>query len=258
MDPALTARPWVPPASERLVHSVASTTADLAASDVLAELDRLVTWNDTIHNVESVNLNPATNVMNPRAEAMLSAKLGSRPSLGYPGEKYEMGLEAIERIEIIAAELAAEVFGARYAEVRVGSGALANLYAFMATCTPGDTIIAPPAAIGGHITHHEPGAAGRYGLTTVAAPVSADDYTVDVEELRCLVHDVRPRLITTGRCGARDRRRGRRVRALRRRARLRGHRRTRVGLAAAPRRPSDDDEHVQEPGRSGRRIDRHR
>jgi glycine hydroxymethyltransferase len=198
MDPALTARPWVPPASERLVHSVASTTADQAAGDVVAELNRLVTWNDTIHNVESVNLNPATNVMNPRAEAMLSAKLGSRPSLGYPGEKYEMGLEAIERIEIIAAELAAEVFGARYAEVRVGSGALANLYAFMATCTPGDTIIAPPAAIGGHITHHEPGAAGRYGLTTVAAPVSADDYTVDVNELRSLAHDVRPRLITIG------------------------------------------------------------
>ena len=92
----------------------------------------------------------------PAAEALLSAGLGSRPSLGYPGEKYEMGLEAIEQIEVVAAELAAEVFGARYAEVRVGSGALANLYAFMATCRPGDTIIAPPASIGGHVTHHGP------------------------------------------------------------------------------------------------------
>ena len=81
-----------------------------------------------------------------------------------------MGLEAIEQIEIITAELAAEVFGARYAEVRVGSGALANLYAFMATCRPGDSIIAPPASIGGHVTHHAGGAAGLYGLTTVARP----------------------------------------------------------------------------------------
>jgi glycine hydroxymethyltransferase len=53
---------------------------------------------------------------------MLAARLGSRPSLGYPGEKYEMGLEAIEQIEVIAAALAARVFHAAYAEVRFGSG----------------------------------------------------------------------------------------------------------------------------------------
>ena len=77
-----------------------------------------------------------------------------RPSLGYPGDKYEMGLEAIEQIEIIAAELAAEVFGARYAEIRVPSGAIANLYAFMVAAKAGDCIIAPPGEIGGHVTHH--------------------------------------------------------------------------------------------------------
>ncbi len=92
--------------------------------------------------------------MNPKAEALLASGLGSRPSLGYPGDKYEMGLEAIEQIEVIAAELCAEVFEAKYAEIRVPSGAIANLYGFMATCRPGDTIIAPPAAIGGHVTHH--------------------------------------------------------------------------------------------------------
>jgi glycine hydroxymethyltransferase len=129
---------------------------------------------------------------------MLAAKLGSRPSLGYPGDKYETGLEAIEQIEIIAAELAAEVFDSRYAEVRVGSGASANLYAFMATCKPGDSIIAPPASIGGHVTHHALGAAGRYGLVTQSAPVNTDDYTVDVNALRELALRTRPTLITIG------------------------------------------------------------
>jgi glycine hydroxymethyltransferase len=90
------------------------------------------------------------------------------------------------------------VFAARYAEVRVGSGALANLYAFMATCRPGDTIIAPPAAIGGHITHHQDGAAGRYGVRTVPAPIAADTYTVDVDALAVLADEVRPKLITIG------------------------------------------------------------
>ena len=141
---ALAPLPWLPDHSGAYVHSIATATADASGPDLLAELDRLVAENRQIHDLDCVNLNPATNIMNPRAEAMLSAGLGSRPSLGYPGDKYEMGLEAIEQIEVIAAELAAEVFGARYAEIRVPSGAIANLYAFMATCEPGDTIIAPP------------------------------------------------------------------------------------------------------------------
>jgi glycine hydroxymethyltransferase len=109
-----------------------------------------------------------------------------------------MGLEAIEQIEVIAAELAAEVFGARHAEIRVPSGAIANLYAFMATCEPGDTVIAPPPAIGGHVTHHGGGSAGMYRLRTIPAPVDTGGYTVDVDALRALAHEQRPRLITIG------------------------------------------------------------
>ncbi|MFD1495059.1 serine hydroxymethyltransferase [Streptosporangium lutulentum] len=188
----------MPSVTEDRIRLVSKTVTDQAVPSIETEIERLVAENHRIHDVECVNLNPATNVMNPRAEALLSANLGSRPSLGYPGEKYEMGLEAIEQIEIIAAELAGEVFGASYVEVRVGSGALANLYAFMATCVPGDTIIAPPASIGGHVTHHGQGAAGMYGLNTVAAPVEADGYTVDVDALRSLAEETRPKLITIG------------------------------------------------------------
>ena len=198
MTRSLAARPWTPAQVEQRVASVSTRFAQLDPAAAATEIDRLVAENHRIHDEDCVNLNPATNVMNPRAEAMLSANLGSRPSLGYPGDKYEMGLEAIEQIEIAAAELAAEVFDAAYAEVRVGSGALANLYAFMAVCRPGDTIIAPPAAIGGHVTHHGAGAAGRYGLTTVPAPVASDGYTVDVPALRTLAHQVRPTMITIG------------------------------------------------------------
>jgi glycine hydroxymethyltransferase len=196
--PLLSPRTWVPSASESLVQAVAAATAVQAADEVDRELARLVDDNRRIHDREGINLNPASNVMNPRAESLMAAGLGPRASLGHPGDKYEMGLQAIERIEIIAAELAAEVFGARFAEVRVGSGALANLYVFMACCQPGDTIIAPPGEIGGHVTHHAAGAAGLYGLKTVPAPVKADGYTVDVDALRRLAREVRPKLITLG------------------------------------------------------------
>jgi glycine hydroxymethyltransferase len=191
-------RTWVAPASEDLTQSLAAATAAASADALDAELARLVAWNRRIHDDEGINLNPASNVINPRAEALLAAGLGPRASLGHPGDKYETGLQAIERIEVTAAELAAEVFDARFAEVRVGSGALANLYVFMATCRPGDTIIAPPPEIGGHVTHHAAGAAGLYGLRTVSAPVHADGYTVDVDALRALAREIRPKLITLG------------------------------------------------------------
>lgn len=194
----LAARQWVPSASEDYIQSLARETAAASSADVDKRIARLIVENREIHERDCINLNPATNVMNPRAEAALASGLGSRPSLGYPGDKYEMGLEAIEKIEVIAAELAAEIFNARYAEIRVGSGALANLYAFMATCAPGDRIIVPPPAIGGHVTHQQPGAAGLYGLEIHMAPVDADGYTVDVEKLRDMARTVRPRLITLG------------------------------------------------------------
>lgn len=196
--PQLSPRPWLAPAIDRHVQGIAAEAAALDAAGLDGELHRLVLESHRIHDQDGLNLNPASNVMNPRAEALLAAGLGTRASLGYPGDKYEMGLEAIERIEVLAAELAARVFGARHAEVRVGSGALANLYVFMACCRPGDTIIAPPAEIGGHVTHHAAGAAGLYGLRTVPAPVHADGYSIDVAALARLAREVKPRLITLG------------------------------------------------------------
>ena len=194
----LSPRPWVPEAPERYVQSLAERVAGRSADEIERDLIAYVAENRAIHERDCVNLNPATNVMNPRAEALLAAGIGSRPSLGYPGDKYEMGLEGIEKIEVLAAELAAEVFGARYAEIRVGSGALANLYVFMMAAKPGDVIIAPPPSIGGHITHHGPGAAGFYGVVTHPAPVDPVRYTVDVDALRADARRLRPKLITIG------------------------------------------------------------
>ncbi|MDH5528607.1 MAG: aminotransferase class I/II-fold pyridoxal phosphate-dependent enzyme [Paracoccaceae bacterium] len=195
--PHLSPRPWVPADCEALIQRYANTTS-APSGQVSERIEQLISKNSEIHEKECFNLNPATNVMNPAAEAALARGLGSRPSLGYPGDKYEMGLEAIEEIEVIAAELAAEIFDAQYAEIRVGSGALANLYGFMALTQPGDAIIAPPGTIGGHVTHHKAGCAGLYGLVTRSAPVDADGYSVDLAALRDLARKVQPKLITIG------------------------------------------------------------
>ena len=194
----LAARPWVPDHCEDRVTDIATRTATQSTQDIADRVQALADQNRDIHERECFNLNPATNVLSPRAEAILSAGIGSRPSLGYPGDKYEMGLEAIEEIEVIAAELCAQVFDAKYAEIRMPSGAIANMYGFMATCKAGDTIIAPPATIGGHVTHHADGCAGLFGLKTINAPFDAKGFTLDLNALRKLALDVKPKLITVG------------------------------------------------------------
>ncbi len=190
--------PWLPSHSQTYINDLEAHFAAASHSELEQTIHNLVTENDHIHNRQSINLNPATNTMNPRAEKVMGSGLGPRPSLGYPGDKYEMGLEAIEKIEVLADQLVRQVFNAQYAETRLASGSLANLYSFMATTQPGDNIIVPPPAIGGHVTHHTAGAAGLYGLNIHFAPIDPHLYTVNIEALRELAQKVQPKLMTIG------------------------------------------------------------
>jgi glycine hydroxymethyltransferase len=194
----LTARPWVPEGPEQYVQTLAqrfaSQTPDQNERDLLAFVEE----NRVIHERDCFNLNPATNAINPKSEALLASGVGSRPSLGYPGDKYEMGLEGVEKIEVLAAELVAQVFNARYAEVRVASGQLANLYAYMVAAKPGDTVFVPSATVGGHFSHHANGAAGLYGVKPHLMAFDAQRYTVDLDALRRDSLRLRPKMITIG------------------------------------------------------------
>lgn len=194
----LNQRPWVPEAAEQYIQNLARRFAAQTPAQNERDLYAFVEENRAIHERDCFNLNPATNAINPKAEALLAVGVGNRPSLGYPGDKYEMGLEGVEKIEVLASELVAEVFGAHYSELRVASGALANLYAYMVAARPGDTVFVPSATVGGHFSHHANGAAGMYGVKPYVMAFDADRYTVDLEALRRDAHAHRPKMITLG------------------------------------------------------------
>ncbi|MCP4995135.1 MAG: aminotransferase class I/II-fold pyridoxal phosphate-dependent enzyme [Gammaproteobacteria bacterium] len=191
-------KPWVSEALNHFSDDVLGRFDFENTSVLINSIEQLASQNRHIHEYDCINLDPATNIMNPKAEALLASGLGTRPSLGTPGGKYEMGLEAVEQIELLCSALACEVFSSKYAEIRVGSGALSNLYSFMATCKPGDNIIVPPASIGGHVTHHKDGAAGLFGLSIHQAEVDRQHYTFDLEKLHTQVQQLKPKLITIG------------------------------------------------------------
>jgi glycine hydroxymethyltransferase len=105
-----------------------------------ALIDGHIAVNRAIHECDCVNLNPATNGHEParRGSTFLGTRLVGVARLSRRQVRDGSGGDREDRGYV--AELAAEVFGARYAETRVPSGAIANLYAFMATATPGDRI----------------------------------------------------------------------------------------------------------------------
>src|SRR5262245_40441474 len=188
---------WLPVDCARTVARIEQSLATANGLDAVeARLLRLIDDHERRLDRESIGLNAGTNVMNPRAAALQSRSLGNRPSLGYPGDKYEMGMEYAEEIEVIAGDLVKRLFNAPYAEIRVGSGALANLYCFMATAKPGDRIMAFPGEMGGHVTHHAAGAAGLYGVEIHTVPYDGRRMTVDLDRLRSDAKRLRPKLIT--------------------------------------------------------------
>lgn len=191
-------RPWTSERARAFEAAERQRTEGWDVTDLDRDLHAWVAEDERLRATRFVNLDPASNVMNPAAERLMARGLGSRPSLGDPGDKHEAGLAAISAIESMSRRLVEEILDARYAELRFASGSMANAATFLATTKPGDRVIVPPPQIGGHVTHHAPGAAGAVGLEIHHAPVDAERYTVDLPALRKLAHEVRPRLITIG------------------------------------------------------------
>ncbi|MEZ7974454.1 MAG: hypothetical protein QMC48_05470 [SAR324 cluster bacterium] len=144
---------------------------------------------------QSVMLYAGTNVINPKGTKMLSSSIGSRASLGYPGAKYNKGMEHADQLGIMLMLLMWILFDAKYVDYRVHSGSIANLYAYMATTKPCDKIMAFSDSAAGHLTHHAEGAAGLYGLEIHEVPFAYAQMDVDLEALMIEAKKVRPKLI---------------------------------------------------------------
>lgn len=193
-----TLRPWLTSREAERVESITRLFDSLGPHDAVGQIQAAARRGEQRYDHESVVLYAGTNVMDPTAQALLRNGLGSRPSLGHPGGKYETGLEDAEIIETACLAYTRRLFDASYAEYRVASGSQANLYAYMALAQPGDTILALPTHAAGHATHREFGAAGLYGLRVVDIPWDAERMQVDVEGLARVALQEHPRIILLG------------------------------------------------------------
>lgn len=101
----------------------------------------------------TMRLIASENYVSPAVLAALSATLSNKYANGYAGRRKYPGCEWADEIEMLAIERAKEVFGGDHVNVQPHSGSQANLAAYLAVLSPGDTLLALHPEHGGHFTH---------------------------------------------------------------------------------------------------------
>ncbi|MEX0952544.1 MAG: serine hydroxymethyltransferase, partial [Nitriliruptoraceae bacterium] len=139
------------------------------------------------------------NFASPAVLAANGSVLSNKYAEGYPGRRYYGGCEeAVDPLEQLAIDRAKELFGAAHANVQPHSGASANIAAYFATVAPGDTVLAMSLPHGGHLTH---GMAINFSgkwFDIVSYGVTEDTETIDMDQVRALALEHRPKLIIAG------------------------------------------------------------
>ena len=135
------------------------------------------------------------------SEAVLEAAgsvLTNKYAEGYPGRRYYGGCEVVDVVEDLAIARARELFGAEHANVQPHSGAQANMAVYFTALKPGDTVLGPNLSHGGHLTAGSPvNYSGKF-YTVVPYGVRRDTERIDLDQVRDLAKQHRPKMIIAG------------------------------------------------------------
>jgi glycine hydroxymethyltransferase len=135
------------------------------------------------------------------SEAVLEATgsvLTNKYAEGYPGRRYYGGCEVVDVVEDLAIARAKELFGAEHVNVQPHSGAQANMAVYFTLLKPGDVVLGPNLSHGGHLTAGSPvNYSGKF-YSIVAYGVRRDTERIDLDQVRDLAKEHRPKLLIVG------------------------------------------------------------
>jgi glycine hydroxymethyltransferase len=135
------------------------------------------------------------------SRAVLEAQgsvLTNKYAEGLPGRRYYGGCQFVDIVETLAIERVTKLFDCAFANVQPHSGASANTAVFLALMQPGETFMGLNLAAGGHLTHGSPVNMSGKWFKVVPYGVRQDDHRIDLEELRKLALESRPKMIIAG------------------------------------------------------------
>jgi len=135
------------------------------------------------------------------SEAVLEAVgsvLTNKYAEGYPGRRYYGGCEVVDVVEDLAITRAKQLFGAEHVNVQPHSGSQANMAVYLTLLKPGDVVLGPNLAHGGHLTAGSPMNFSGKLYTIVPYGVRKDTERIDLDQVRDLAREHRPKLIIAG------------------------------------------------------------
>jgi glycine hydroxymethyltransferase len=147
---------------------------------------------------DEIELIASENIVSKAVLEAQGSVLTNKYAEGLPGRRYYGGCQYVDIVETLAIERVTKLFGCKFANVQPHSGASANAAAFMALMSPGDTFLGLNLAAGGHLTHGSPvNMSGRW-FKPVPYMVRRDDHRIDIDEVRKLAHQHKPKVIIAG------------------------------------------------------------
>ncbi len=141
---------------------------------------------------------PSENYASRAVQEACGSALNNKYSEGYPRKRYYEGQQNIDPLEELARDRIKALFGVEHCNVQPYSGSPANLAVYFAFCKPGDTVMGLGLPHGGHLTHGwGVSITGTY-FKSVAYSVRRDDHRIDIDEVRRLAHEHKPKILWCG------------------------------------------------------------
>jgi len=147
---------------------------------------------------ETINLIAAENYASRAVLEAQGSFLTNKYAEGYPHRRYYGGCENVDVVENLAIERAKELFHAEHANVQPHSGAQANMAAYYALLSYGDTVMGMSLAHGGHLTHGDKVSFSGKLYHFIPYGVNRETGRIDYQQLKKLALEYKPKLIVAG------------------------------------------------------------
>jgi glycine hydroxymethyltransferase len=146
----------------------------------------------------TLQLIASENFASPAVMTATGSVYTNKYSEGYPGRRYYGGNTFVDGVEQLAIDRAKALFGAEHANVQPHSGSNANAAVYLALLEHGDTVMGMSLDHGGHLTHGSPvNMSGKF-YNFVSYGVTGGDERIDMDQMRELAIEHRPKLIVAG------------------------------------------------------------
>lgn len=135
------------------------------------------------------------------SRAVLQAQgsiLTNKYAEGYPGKRYYGGCEYVDEVEKLAIDRLCQLFKVEAANVQPHSGSQANMAAYLALLSPGDTLLGMSLSHGGHLTHGSPVNFSGKIFKSVSYGLSPETHRLDYDQIRDLAKKEKPKVLVAG------------------------------------------------------------